>query len=1114
MINRLITFALEQRVLVLILAALLIGVGVKSALELPIDAVPDVTNVQVQINTDAPGLSPFEVEKLITFPLELAMSGLPEMAELRSLSKFGLSQITVVFKDHVDIYFARQLVSERLQDASQHLPPGVGAHPEMAPVSTGLGEIYQFVVERIPGANGVGAHSSMSAIHRAEGIHRAEDEEHHRYLAPCGCPCPVCTRRDAGLVQSSPWLTPFDPDAMYLRTLTDWVIKPQLRTVPGVAEVNPFGGFEKQYQVLVDPDRLVSYGLTLRDVFEALGRNNRNAGGAYIEHGAEQYLVRGVGLVRNIEEIKNIVITAHDGIPIRVRDVAEVVVGPEVRQGSATKDGQGEVVTAVVMLLRGANSRTVVADVKKKVEALNKSLAPAGVRIVPFYDRTELVKKTIRTVEKNLFEGAVLVVAVLFALLGNIRAALIVASAIPLSMLFALTGMQKYGISGNLMSLGAIDFGLIVDGSVIMVENCVRRLTERRRELKRALTPDERLATVRAAALEVRQATQFGEMIIIASYLPILTLTGYEGKMFKPMALTVVFALTGAMILSLTLIPVLCALFLRDRPVERENRVLGWVRRRYVPALRWAITHRRTTVLEATALFLAGVLLFPFLGSEFVPKLDEGAIAFSAFKLPSVSLSEATRLATTIEKVLMEKFPDEVETAVTKTGRAEIATDAAGPDHGDHFIILKPRSQWKRAKTKEELVNLMNAELSKVPGISYLFSQPIELRVNELISGVRSDVAVKVFGEEIDILREKAEEIAAVLREVSGAADTKVEQVTGLPMLQIEVDRDAISRYGINVDDVQEVVETAIGGKEATEVIEGDRRFSLVVRFPKAVREDPEAIKNTLVTAPNGQRIPVAELASVKLVEGPAQVSREWGQRRVVVETNVRGRDIGSFVAEAQRKIDERVKLPAGYRVDWGGQFENMQRARARLMVVVPVTLFLIFVLLFTTFHSLRQALLVFTGVPLAVTGGVFALFARGMPFSVSAGVGFIALFGVAVLNGLVMVSYINQLRQDGKEMADAIIEGAEVRLRPVLMTALVASLGFIPMALATGTGAEVQKPLATVVIGGLVTSTLLTLFVLPTLYAWFEGKIVPAVPKGNARHREVDPTPHAGSLR
>jgi cobalt-zinc-cadmium resistance protein CzcA len=1086
MVNRLISFALEQRFLILILTALLIGVGIKSAVDLPIDAVPDVTNVQVQINTDAPALSPFEVEKLITFPLELAMSGLPDTTEIRSLSKFGLSQITIVFEDDVNIYFARQLVAERLQDAAQHLPPGVGAHPEMAPVSTGLGEIYQFVVERIPGPEPTRAVSTMAARHLAEGTHDA-DEEHHRYLAPCGCPCLVCTQRDAGISQTSPWLTPFDPDAMHMRTLVDWVIKPQLRTVPGVAEVNPFGGFEKQYQVLVDPDKLVSHDLSLREVFEALGKNNRNAGGAYVEHQAEQYLVRGIGLVNSIEDIRDIIITEEHGTPLRVRDVAEVVIGPEVRQGSATKDGKGEVVTAIAMLLRGANSRTVVQDVKEKVKDLNKSLAPAGVRIKPFYDRTELINKTIHTVEKNLFEGGLLVVAVLVALLGNLRAALIVASAIPLSMLFALTGMQKYGISGNLMSLGAIDFGLIVDGAVVMVENMVREIAERRKHLGRALSRPEVMRLVLESAQSLSRPIVFGVGIIIMVYLPIMTLEGIEGKMFKPMAFTVALALTGALLLSLTLIPVLCALFLRGDAAEKENPIVGFVKKGYIPALHWAMSHRTPVVLGAAGIFAIGALAFTRLGSEFIPRLDEGAVAFSAFKLPSVSLSEATRLATVIEKVLKEEFPNEVDTVVTKTGRAEIATDPAGPEHGDHFVMLHPKSEWKRAKTKEELVNQMNEELSKVPGVSYLFSQPIELRVNELISGVRADVAVKVFGEDFDILREKAEEITTVLKGVRGAADTKAEQVTGLPMLQIEIDRHAITRYGINVDDVQEVVETAIGGKEASEVIEGDRRFALVVRFPKSVREEPEAIKKMLVSAPNGQRIPLAQLAKVSIEEGPAQVSREWSRRRVVIETNVRGRDIGSFVAEAQAKIDRAVELPAGYTLDWGGQFENMERARKRLMLVVPLSLFLIFVLLFTTFNSLKQAVLVFTGVPLAVTGGVFSLWMRGMPFSISAGVGFIALFGVAVLNGVVMVSYINQLRQEGRSVRDAVMEGAVVRLRPVLMTALVASLGFVPMALATGTGAEVQKPLATVVIGGLITSTLLTLFVLPTLYRWFE---------------------------
>ncbi len=881
------------------------------------------------------------------------------------------------------------------------------------------------------------------------------------------------------------WLTPFDPNAMELRTVLDWFVKPQLRTVPGVVEVNSFGGYVKQYQVLLDPAKLVSHDLTLREVFEALTKNNRNAGGAYIEHQAEQYIVRGVGLVNSVEDIQNVIVTEEHGTPLRVKDVAEVTIGPEVRQGAVTKDGKGEVVAGITMMLKGANSRTVVQGVKQKIAELNKAL-PKGVRIVPFYDRTELVEKTIHTVEKNLLEGGLLVIAILFLLLGNVRAALIVASAIPLSMLFAFIGMERFGISGNLMSLGAIDFGLIVDGAVVMIENTMREVSEQRGHLGRPLTRSEVMRLVLESSQSLSRPIVFGVGIIIIVYLPIMTLEGFEGKMFKPMAFTVALALTGSLLLTLTLVPVLAALFVRGDVSERENPIIARLKRVYVPALRWAMNRRGVVLSVAAALFAAAAVLFPRLGAEFIPRLDEGSIAISALRLPSVSLRESMRQSQITEAYLREKFP-EIETIVTKIGRAELATDPAGPEHHDMLIMLKPRSEWKTATTKEGLVDKIATALNKFPGISPVFSQPIELRVNELISGVRADVAVKIWGDDMDVLQQKAQEIAAVLGDIRGSAEVRAEQVTGLPMLQITVNRQAIQRYGINVNDVQEVIETAIGGKEASEVIEGERRFDLVVRFPKAIREDVEAVKNTLVSAPNGQRVPLSQLAEVHIVEGPAQVSREFAKRRVVVECNVRFRDIGSFVAEAEQKIAQRVKLPAGYYITWGGTFENLQRARARLMVVVPLSLFLIFMLLFTTFNSLKQAALVFTGVPLAVTGGVFSLWLRGMPFSISAGVGFIALFGVAVLNGVVMVTFINQLRDEGMPLSDAVMQGCKVRLRPVLMTALVASLGFIPMALSHGTGAEAQRPLATVVIGGLVTSTILTLFVLPALYAWFE---------------------------
>ncbi len=1058
MIQKLIDFALAQRFVVLILAAVLVGAGVVALKQLPIDAIPDVTNVQVQINTNAPTLAPVEVEQLITFPIEVAMSGLPDTVEVRSLSKFGLSQVTVVFKDHVDIYFARQLVFERLQQAKAQIPAGLG-EPEMGPVSTGLGEIFQYVIEREPAVAAAGQPPDQPypSDQSDQSVRSGRD--------PAGPGAPEADLRE-------------------LRTIQDWMVKRQLRTVPGVADVNSFGGFEKQYEVLVDPEKLVGYGLTVREVFEALEKNNANAGGGYIEHASQQYLIRGIGLIEKPEDIENIIIAAHDGNPVRVREVAEVVEGNAIRQGAVTKDGKGEVVTGIILMLQGANSRTVVEAAKEKVAAVQKTL-PKGVRLVPFYDRAEMVDRTIHTVEKNLFEGGILVVFVLLLLLGNLRAALIVACAIPLSMLFAAVGMVKYGISGNLMSLGAIDFGLIVDGSVVMIENSVRHLSERREELKRDLTRGEVYQTVLRSAHEVARPVLFAVMIIIIVYLPIMTLEDTEGKMFRPMAYTVALALIGSLILSLTLIPALASLLLRGDTREKENFILAPLRRGYARVLDWTMAHRTATVGGAGLFFCLTAALFPLLGSEFIPRLDEGSLAISISRLPSVSLPESVQQGIAAERII-KSFP-EVDAVVSKVGRAEIATDPMGVDISDLVITLRPRSEWRTVRTKEELVEKMSKALEKMPGMGFGFSQPIELRVNELISGVKSDVAIKLFGEDLDVLTAKADEIVDAVAKIPGARDTKAELITGLPQLQIKVDRDAIARHGINVADVQEIIETAIGGKSATQVIEGDKRFDLVVRFPERARNDVEAISNILVSAPTGERVPLSQLSTISMDLGPAQISREHGARRISIEANVRGRDIGSFVAEAQRAVAAKVKLDPGYYAEWGGTFENLQRARTRLMIVVPVSLFLIFVLLFTMFNSLRLSVLIFTGVPLAVTGGILALYFRGMPFSISAGVGFIALFGVAVLNGVVMVSYINDLRAQGKSVHDAVQEGALVRLRPVLMTALVASLGFVPMALATGTGSEVQKPLATVVIGGLITSTLLTLIVLPTLYSWFE---------------------------
>jgi len=1029
MIIGLIRFAVTQRLLVMLMVAIMIGAGVYSLQSLPIDAVPDVTNVQVQVLTAAPSLAPLEIERQITFPVEVAMSGLPDIEEIRSVSKFGLSAVTIVFDDSVDIYFARQLVGERLSQAREQIPENIGS-PEMGPISTGLGEIYQYEIRPKAGNGGEGSG--------------------------------------------------FDPTT--LRTIQDWIVRRQLLGVPGVTEVNSFGGLEKQYQVRLEPAKLQSYGLSLRDVLEAVASNNANVGGAYIEHGAEQYLLRGIGLVESADDISNIVVkTGKEGIPIYVRDLGAVVIGATVRQGAVTADGEGEIVAGIAMMLKGENSRTVVERVKERVEQVKKTL-PKGVELVPFYDRTELVNRTISTVVKNLIEGAILVIVVLILLLGNWRGSLLVASIIPLSMLFAAILMRIFNVSGNLMSLGALDFGLIVDGAVVMVENAVRRRAEAQHEGSKE--PPER--TTLEACMEVGRPVVFAVAIIMIVYLPILSLTGIEGKMFKPMALTVVFALLGSLILSLTYVPAAMTFLLRGHVSEKESPVIRYAKKWYRPALALVTRNRVKALALAAALVVVSGVIFPFLGSEFIPRLDEGALAIQVQQLPSVSLSQSVRTTTEVERVLM-RFP-EVTKVVSKTGRAEVATDPMSVDFSDLYIALKPPSEWTSAHTREELVEKMSEALEKnVPNGAFSFSQPIELRVAELIAGVRSDIAIKLFGDDLDTLKKTADQIARVVNSVPGAADVKVEAVSGLPQLQIKPDRAAIARYGLNVEEVNDLVESIVAGKKAGLVYEGEQRFDLTVRFMDEASQDVDTIKNLLIPAPRGVRVPLSQVANIALLEGPAQISREDTRRRISVELNVRGRDIGSFVEEAQSAIEERVKLPPGYYTTWGGQFENLQRASARLLIVVPLALFLIFVLLFTTFNSVKQALLIYTGIPFAIVGGVLALALRGMPFSISAGVGFIALFGVAVLNGVVMVSYINRLRDEGRTIEQAVSEGAETRLRPVLMTALVASLGFIPMAIATSAGAEVQRPLATVVIGGLITSTLLTLLILPTLFGWFE---------------------------
>lgn len=1016
--HRLIDFSLRNKFLILVFTAVLIGFGVRAMLRLPIDAVPDVTPNQVLVLTRAPGLGPVEVERFITFPVETAMSGLPGITDIRSVSRFGLSAVYIYFEENLDLYFVRRLVMERLPDAREAIPAGLGT-PAMGPISSGLGEIYQFEV-------------------RGEG----------RSL-------------------------------MDLRSILEWDIAFKLRSVPGVVEVNSYGGELKTYEVQIDPDKLVSYNLSLETVFGALEGNNANAGGAYLERAQEQYVIRGEGLVESIADIDNIVVAARDGTPVYIRNLGRTVLAPQVRQGAVTRDGRGEAVTGVVMMLMGENARVVADRVKTELEVIKGSL-PAGVTVDSYYDRTDLVRRTINTVGKNLVEGGILVVAVLLLLLGNVRGGLIVASAIPLSMLFAFTGMVEAGLSGNLMSLGAIDFGLIVDGSVVMIENIVRRLGEARAQ---GQSKDD---VIRDAGREVARPVFFAVLIISIVYLPILTLEGVEGKMFRPMALTVVFALIGSLVLALTLMPVLASLGFKDATGDHEPRLVHWLKDRYRPWLQRTLARPLFTAGIAAAVFVASMGLVPFMGGEFIPKLDEGAVALQAWRLPSVSLNESLKSTTLIEKTLRQ-FP-EVVTVVSRTGQAEIPTDPMGVETSDIYVILKDHSEWTTASTKEELVAAFNEALEReVPGNVLSYSQPIELRVQELIAGVRSDLAITLFGEDLDELRRVGADIVRVVSAVPGAADVKLEQTTGLPFLRVKIRRDEIARYGINASQVLDVVQT-MGGRTVGEVLEGQRRFDIQVRFTPESRSDVERIRALKVADPQGRMIPLSQLADIVVEEGPAQITRENIHRRIAVEANVRGTDLASFVADVQQAVATQVTLPTSYYVEYGGQFENLQRASSRLLLVVPVALFLIFVLLYTTFGAVRPALLIYFNIPIAATGGIVALMLRGMPFSISAAVGFIALFGVAVLNGVVMVSYFMELRRQGRSVDEAVLTGAELRLRPVLMTALVAGLGFVPMALSSGAGAEVQRPLATVVIGGLLTSTALTLLVLPALYRWFES--------------------------
>mgnify|MGYP003134397165 FL=1 len=1007
------------------LILVLTGMGIWSYQRLPIDAVPDITNVQVQINTEAPGYSPLEAEQRITFPVETALYGLPQLDYTRSLSRYGLSQVTVVFEEGTDIYHARNLIDERLAAIKSALPSGL--EPRMGPIATGLGEIFSYTVQAEEGSK-----------------------------QPNG----------------EPW------DSTALREIQDWIIKPQMAQVRGVVEINTIGGFDKQYHVTPNPIKLLEHGITLPDIARALQANNNNRGAGYIERNGEQILVRSPGQLQTITDIEQVVVGRHGSAPVMIEDVAEVAIGKELRTGAATRDGK-ETVLGTAMMLTGANSRTVARDLAAKLESVKVSL-PEGIKVETVYDRTTLVDKTIVTVQKNLLEGALLVIVVLFLLLGNIRAALITAAVIPLAMMATITGMVRTGVSANLMSLGALDFGLIVDGAVIIVENCIRRLSHS----GQTLALRERLEVVYDATREVIRPSLFGVAIITVVYIPIFTLSGVEGKMFHPMAATVVMALLAAMVISLTLVPAAVAVFMKGPIQEQESRIIRSSKNLYRPLLEKALSLPSTVVGSATLLVVLCLWLATTLGSEFVPQLDEGDIALHALRIPGTGLEQSIKLQEILEERL-KAFP-EVDKVFAKIGTPEVATDPMPPNVADNFVMLKPRDQWPDPKrSKAELVKAMEEAVEALPGNNYEFTQPIQMRFNELISGVRADLGIKVFGDDLDQLEQTAEEILAVVQRVEGAADARVEQVSGLPMLSIIPKRIALARYGLTVDDLQSLIAAGIGGEDVGLIYEGDRRFTLALRLPEDIRRDIDSLGFLPVPLPNGNYVPLAEVADLQLKPAPAQISRENGKRRVVVTANVRDRDLGSFVDEVERQIANKVELPSGYWLDYGGTFEQLQSASKRLALVVPVTLAIIIGLLVMAFGSLKDSLIIFTGVPLALTGGVLALWLRDLPLSISAGVGFIALSGVAVLNGLVMLSFIRDLWHETGDLREAIVEGALIRLRPVLMTALVASLGFVPMALNTGTGAEVQRPLATVVIGGIISSTLLTLFVLPVLYRW-----------------------------
>ncbi|AWB80435.1 CusA/CzcA family heavy metal efflux RND transporter [Stenotrophomonas maltophilia] len=1030
MLERIIRASIAHRWLVLLLVLALSGLGIWNYSKLPIDAVPDITNVQVQINTEAPGYSPLEAEQRVTFPVETALAGLAKLEYTRSISRYGLSQVTVVFEDGTDIYFARQQVAERLQQAASQLPTGL--KPTLGPVATGLGEIFMYTVEAEKGAE-------------------------------------------------ETW-TP-----MALRTLQDWVVRPQMRHLKGVTEVNTVGGYVRQFHITPDPRKLQAYELTMQDVMEAVARSNANVGAGYIEKSGEQYLVRVPGQVADMDGLRKIVVANREGLPLRVGDLADVHEGTELRTGAATKDGK-EVVLGTAFMLIGENSREVAQRTAAKLKEIDETL-PEGVRAHAVYDRTELVDRTIETVKKNLLEGALLVIAVLFLLLGNLRAALITAAVIPLTMLLTISGMVQNRVSANLMSLGALDFGLIVDGAVIIVENCLRRFGERQHALGRLLTRDERFALAASASAEVIKPSLFGLFIIAAVYIPIFALSGVEGKMFHPMALTVVIALTGAMALSLTFVPAAVAQFVTGKVSEKETKAMRGVTKLYCPMLERAVSARKLVVGGAAVLTVLAGLLASRMGTEFIPNLDEGDIALHALRIPGTSLTQAIGMQRQLEATI-KKFP-EVDEVVAKIGTAEVATDPMPPSVADTFIMLKDRDQWPDPrKPKAQLIAELEKAVRAIPGNNYEFTQPVQMRMNELIAGVRAEVAVKLYGDDLDQLAQIGSQIEDAAGSIPGAADVKLEQISGLPLMTITPDLGALARYGVSIDEVQKTISVALGGEAVGQVFEGDRRFDIVVRLPENLRQDTRTLASlpvaVAVGASSGEQrafVPLGQLAKVEVAPGPNQVSRENGKRRVVITSNVRGRDLGSFVEELREKVGQEVQLPEGYWIEYGGTFEQLISASKRLSVVVPVVLVMIFGLLFMAFGSGKDAAIVFSGVPLALTGGVVALWMRDIPLSISAGVGFIALSGVAVLNGLVMISFIKSLREQGTPLHQAVTEGALTRLRPVLMTALVASLGFLPMALNVGAGAEVQRPLATVVIGGIISSTLLTLLVLPALY-------------------------------